>query len=234
MGYGRYGNPTWHALEQRSAPWREAGPSPSAAAWLRSTPSLNCCRRTSAWCCPRTAISGWRPPPANAPRSWEAPSGGSTCRHRGDLESRGGADLVWLETPTNPTIEVADLPAVSAGLNGVPLAVDNTFASPLLQQPLAVGADLVIHSATKLLSGHSDALLGAVVVANHDTVVSTPCPPPGGCTARSQARWRPIWCSAGSGRSPVRLAQAQQNAGILPNDWLLTPRSNSSVTRLAR
>ncbi|QCR19196.1 trans-sulfuration enzyme family protein [Agrococcus sp. SGAir0287] len=76
-----------------------------------------------------------------------------------------GAALVWLETPTNPALEVADVPRVvqAAKAAGVPVAVDNTFATPLLQRPLDDGADVVVHSATKLMSGHSDVILGAVV-----------------------------------------------------------------------
>jgi cystathionine gamma-synthase len=77
----------------------------------------------------------------------------------------GGAHLLWLETPTNPLLEVADLPAlVAAGHDaGAVVAVDNTFSTPLLQTPLAHGADVVVHSVTKYLAGHSDVLLGAAV-----------------------------------------------------------------------
>jgi cystathionine beta-lyase/cystathionine gamma-synthase len=73
--------------------------------------------------------------------------------------------LVWLETPTNPLLQILDIEAV-AGLAhraGALLAVDNTFASPYLQQPLKLGADLVVHSTTKYLGGHSDVVGGAVV-----------------------------------------------------------------------
>jgi cystathionine gamma-synthase len=75
-----------------------------------------------------------------------------------------GAALVWLESPTNPLLELADLAAAAgaAHASGALVAVDNTFATPLLQQPLALGADLVVHSATKFLSGHSDVVLGVV------------------------------------------------------------------------
>lgn len=85
-----------------------------------------------------------------------------------DLES--GRDLLYLESPTNPMMEVADLPVLvrEARSRGVLTAVDNTFATPLLQTPLADGADIVVHSATKYLSGHSDVLLGAVVTAPTD------------------------------------------------------------------
>lgn len=76
-----------------------------------------------------------------------------------------GADLAILESPTNPMLEVADLPALLAAARerGVLTAVDNTFATPLGQQPLTLGADLVVHSVTKYLAGHSDVVLGAVV-----------------------------------------------------------------------
>ena len=81
------------------------------------------------------------------------------------LAAAAGADLLWLESPTNPLLEIADLPALCrAGRDGRPLvAVDNTFATPLLQQPLALGADVVVHSATKFIGGHSDLLLGVAV-----------------------------------------------------------------------
>lgn len=81
-----------------------------------------------------------------------------------------GASLVWMETPTNPALEVADLARIVAAAKqaGVPVAVDNTFATPLLQRPLEDGADVVVHSATKLMSGHSDVIMGAVVTNDDD------------------------------------------------------------------
>jgi cystathionine beta-lyase len=76
-----------------------------------------------------------------------------------------GAALLWLESPTNPLLDVADLPALTAGAraHGALSAVDNTFATPLLQRPLELGADIVVHSATKYLAGHSDLVAGLVV-----------------------------------------------------------------------
>ncbi len=73
--------------------------------------------------------------------------------------------LIWLETPTNPTLKVSDIAAISAiaKAHSILLCVDNTFASPALQQPLALGADLVVHSATKYLGGHSDLIAGIVI-----------------------------------------------------------------------
>ena len=78
------------------------------------------------------------------------------------------ARVLWAETPTNPLLSIADISAL-AGLAhdaGALLVVDNTFASPYLQQPLALGADAVVHSTTKYLGGHSDVIGGAVVVAD--------------------------------------------------------------------
>lgn len=78
------------------------------------------------------------------------------------------ADLLWIESPTNPLLAVADVPAATAAAHaaGAQVAVDNTFATPLLQQPLKAGADFVVHSVTKFIAGHSDLLMGAVVVAD--------------------------------------------------------------------
>ena len=74
--------------------------------------------------------------------------------------------LIWVETPTNPMMNVVDITAMSQLVEDrdIYLAVDNTFASPYLQQPLSLGADIVMHSATKYLGGHSDVILGALIV----------------------------------------------------------------------
>lgn len=78
--------------------------------------------------------------------------------------------VLWIESPTNPALEVADLPALCAAARdaAVTSVVDNTFATPILQRPLDLGADLVVHSATKYLAGHSDAVIGAVVTRNDE------------------------------------------------------------------
>ena len=78
------------------------------------------------------------------------------------LAAAAGADLLWLESPTNPLLEIAELPVLCRA-RGPLVAVDNTFATPLLQQPLSLGADVVVHSATKFIGGHSDLLLGVAV-----------------------------------------------------------------------
>ncbi len=78
--------------------------------------------------------------------------------------------LIWVETPTNPMMNIIDISAVSeiAKKHRVLLAVDNTFATPYLQQPLDLGADIVMHSATKYLGGHSDVVMGALVVKDKE------------------------------------------------------------------
>jgi cystathionine gamma-lyase/cystathionine beta-lyase len=78
--------------------------------------------------------------------------------------------LIWLETPTNPTMQIIDIEACSkiAKEHKLICAVDNTFASPYLQNPLALGADIVMHSATKYLGGHSDVIMGALCVTDEN------------------------------------------------------------------
>jgi cystathionine gamma-lyase len=97
---------------------------------------------------------------------------GLTARYTDDASPAGfeklltaKTKLVWIETPTNPLLQLVDIESIArlAQKHGALLAVDNTFASPYLQQPLRLGADLVIHSTTKYLGGHSDVVGGAVI-----------------------------------------------------------------------
>jgi cystathionine beta-lyase len=78
--------------------------------------------------------------------------------------------LIWIETPTNPTLKISDIQAIAkiARAHGCLLCVDNTFASPALQKPISLGADLVIHSGTKYLGGHSDLIAGLVVTRDKE------------------------------------------------------------------
>jgi cystathionine gamma-synthase len=81
-----------------------------------------------------------------------------------------GAHALWIESPTNPMLEIADIAALcrAAHERGAVVVCDNTFATPLLQRPLSLGADIVLHSATKAIGGHSDCLLGIVVTPDAD------------------------------------------------------------------
>ncbi len=93
-------------------------------------------------------------------------------RDLNQLESaiKPNTKVIWLETPTNPTLKLGDIAAISkmAKAKGILTVVDNTFASPIFQRPLELGADIVMHSATKYLGGHSDLITGALVVKDQE------------------------------------------------------------------
>jgi cystathionine gamma-synthase len=164
--YGRYGNPTWTALEDTLGAL-EGGRCLTFASGLAAVATvLDLVGKEGKVLVPQHGYTG-------------------TIMQLADLEARGrltaemvdvtdtdavvaacdGAALVWLESPTNPALEVADIATVTKAAHeaGAYVVVDNTFATPLLQRPLETEVDLVVHSATKFLAGHSDALLGAVV-----------------------------------------------------------------------
>jgi cystathionine gamma-synthase len=126
-----------------------------------------------------------------------------------------GAALVWLESPTNPTMEVIDLRAAATAAHaaGARVVVDNTFATPLVQRPFDLGADLVVHSASKFLGGHSDVILGVTLAreadllatVREDRTVSGAVPGP-----------FETWLALRGVRTlPVRIRQAQTTAQVL-------------------
>jgi cystathionine gamma-synthase len=123
--------------------------------------------------------------------------------------------LLWLESPTNPLLAVADLAALIAGAHdlGMSVAVDNTFATPLLQRPLDLGADVVVHSVTKMLAGHSDLLMGAVVSTSPSLVDRL-------ASRRSlhgaiPGPFEAFLALRGLRTLSVRLERAQANAGVI-------------------
>ena len=126
-----------------------------------------------------------------------------------------GADLVWIESPTNPMLEVADLPALidAAHAAGALVAVDNTFATPLVQRPLELGADVVVHSVTKYLAGHSDVVLGIAVSSSaHLTGLVRAYRTLHGAIA---GPWE-VWLALRGLRTlPLRVERAQANAAEL-------------------
>jgi cystathionine gamma-synthase len=169
LEYGRYGNPTWAAFEEVLGAL-EGGRCLSFSSGLATVATvLDLVGQGATVVAPRHAYNG-------------------TVMQLADLEARGrlsarlvditdteattkacdDAALVWLESPTNPALEVADIETVARAAHdaGAYLVVDNTFATPLRQRPLTLGADVVVHSATKYLSGHADAMLGALVTAD--------------------------------------------------------------------
>ena len=171
LEYGRYGNPTWTAFETALGELEGGRCLAYASGMAAVTSLLDLVALGDKVVIPRHSYNG-------------------TLVQLGDLELRGrltttlvditdtaavleacdDAALVWFESPTNPALEVADVPAIIAGAHeaGARVVVDNTFLTPLLQRPLELGADLVLHSATKYLSGHSDVQMGAVVTRDEE------------------------------------------------------------------
>ncbi|MFQ5776444.1 MAG: trans-sulfuration enzyme family protein [Terriglobia bacterium] len=94
----------------------------------------------------------------------------TTCVENVERACKKNTRLLYIETPTNPTMAVSDLREMKriAQARGIPLAVDNTFMSPYLQRPLEWGADIVVHSTTKFLNGHSDSIGGAVILTRQE------------------------------------------------------------------
>jgi cystathionine gamma-synthase len=125
------------------------------------------------------------------------------------------ADVVWVETPSNPLLEVADLAGICRAPRrpGTRVVVDNTFATPLGQQPLALGADLVVHSATKFIGGHSDLLLGVAVAAHRDqlTLLRAARALNGGTPGTLEC----FLALRGARTLPLRLRQASRSAAEL-------------------
>jgi cystathionine gamma-synthase len=167
LEYGRYANPTWQGFEEALGAL-EGGRALAFSSGLAAVSTvLDLVGQDALVVAPRHAYHG-------------------CIGQLGDLEARGrikailvdiadteavtaaldDSALLWIESPTNPALEVADVERLAAAGHdaGASVVVDNTFATPLLQKPLDLGADIVVHSATKLLSGHSDVVMGALVV----------------------------------------------------------------------
>ncbi len=171
LEYGRYGNPTWAAFEEALG-GLEGGRCLAFSTGLAVVATvLDLVGQGAKVVAPRHAYQG-------------------SIMQLADLEARGrlvvslvdvtdteavvaacdDAALVWLESPTNPALEIADIETITAAAHdaGAYVVVDNTFATPMLQRPLDLGADLVVHSATKFLAGHSDVLLGALATRDDE------------------------------------------------------------------
>jgi cystathionine gamma-synthase len=172
MEYGRYGNPTWTSFEEVLGAL-EGGQALAYASGLAAAAALfDLLPPGGVVVAPRHAYLGTLAQLADLQRRH-----GLRVRHVDVADTAAvaaaadGADLVWLESPTNPALEVADIPAVARAARGAgaQFVVDNTFATPLVQRPLDLGADVVLHSVTKFLAGHSDVVLGAVVTRSEET-----------------------------------------------------------------
>lgn len=171
IGYGRYGNPTWSAFEEVLGELEGGHALAFASGLAASSAVVSLLPPDAVVVAPENAYLGV------LDQLRERADAGHATLHQVDLTdttavitAASGAHVVWLESPTNPKLDVADIPAIAAAAraHGALVVVDNTFATPLLQRPLDLGADIVVHSATKLLAGHSDVVLGAVVARDSD------------------------------------------------------------------
>ncbi|MEI5675874.1 MULTISPECIES: trans-sulfuration enzyme family protein [unclassified Nocardioides] len=164
--YGRWGNPTWQAFEAALGALESGRALAFSSGLAAVSVVLDLVGQGAKVIAPAHSYNG-------------------TIAQLADLEARGrittelvditdtaafvaacdDAALVWLESPTNPALELGDIETIAAAAHeaGAYVVVDNTFATPLLQKPLELGADIVVHSATKYLAGHSDVLMGALV-----------------------------------------------------------------------
>jgi cystathionine gamma-synthase len=166
LEYGRYANPTWTAFEEALGDL-EGGRCLAFSSGLAAVSTiLDLVGTGQKVVAPRHAYTG------SVMQLADLESRGRVKAHLVDISDTDAvvaacedASLVWIESPTNPAMEVADVPAITKAAHdaGAYAVVDNTFATPVLQQPLDWDADLVVHSATKYIGGHSDLLMGAIV-----------------------------------------------------------------------
>jgi len=170
--YSRSANPTRTALEECLASLEQGARGLAFASGLAAEDALlrTTCRPGDHVVIPDDAYGGTFRLFARVLERWGLTW---TAVHLADLDAvraalRPTTRLIWCETPTNPLLGVADIAALAGLAHGAAarLAVDNTFASPYLQQPLTLGADVVVHSTTKYLGGHSDVVGGALVAAD--------------------------------------------------------------------
>lgn len=173
VGYGRYGNPTWSALEDVIGDLEGGVARVFASGLAASSAIVSLLPEGATVVAPTAAYLGV------IEQLQERASAGRLTLRQVPVDDTAavkaaldGADVLWLESPTNPMLEVADLLTCIAAARtvGARVVVDNTFATPLLQRPLDLGADFVMHSATKLMSGHSDVVMGAVVARDPDLI----------------------------------------------------------------
>jgi len=169
VAYARTSNPTWEALEEVMGAL-EGGRALSFASGMGAVSAvLDLVRPGGIVVVPTHSYSGV------AARLRDLEAAGRVVVRLAEVQDAEsvsaaceGADLLWIESPTNPAMEVCDLAAVAAAArrHGVMTVCDNTFAGPMLQRPIEHGIDVVLHSATKSLAGHSDVLLGIVVTTD--------------------------------------------------------------------
>lgn len=164
--YGRDGNPTWEAFEAAMGVLEGGAALAFASGMAAISAVIETLPAGAAVVADVSCYSGTRRLLHDlSTRNRIEPRLVDTCDRDAVRAALEGAALLWIESPTNPLCRVVDIPTLAADAHGVgvAVAVDNTMATPLLQQPLSLGADVVVHSATKQISGHADVLMGVVV-----------------------------------------------------------------------
>ena len=168
VNYARVGNPTWNAFESALGELEGGLALVHASGMGAISAALSLVAPGGTVVAPDQTYNGT----GDLLMAFER-AGGTVVRFHatdtaGFVSALEGADLLWLESPTNPLMDIIDLQRVLARSRdlGVTSVVDNTLPTPLLSRPLELGADVVVHSVTKYLSGHSDVVLGATVVAD--------------------------------------------------------------------
>jgi cystathionine gamma-synthase len=178
LGYGRFANPTWEALESAVGRLENGRALAFASGMAAVAAALHLVPADGTVLVPHGAYNGTHSLTALLAaqgRLRVLPTDITDVDAvRTALAGVEGPVVLWLESPTNPLLEVADLAALAAAGHerDAVVVVDNTFATPLLQRPLELGADVVVHSVTKFLSGHSDVVLGAVVARDETLLAS--------------------------------------------------------------
>jgi cystathionine gamma-synthase len=171
VDYARCGNPTWTAFEEALGALEAGSALVFSSGMAAIAAALSLAPQRAIIVAPTHAYNGTGAILESLEKA------GQAILRRVDISDTAaviaalaGADVLWAESPTNPMLEVADLPRLFEAARSVGAVVmcDNTFATPLVQQPLSMGADVVVHSVTKYLAGHSDVILGATVTADTD------------------------------------------------------------------
>lgn len=184
--YGRTGNQTWSAFEETLGSLEGGDALVFASGMAAVSAALSLVPHGGVVLAPAEAYNGVVATLAERHRTGALEVRAVDVTDAAEVGAAlGGADLLWLESPTNPLLALADVPALTRAAHeqGALVVADNTFATPLLQRPLEHGVDVVVHSVTKYLAGHSDVVLGAAV---------TPATGPGRALHERLARHREL------------------------------------------
>lgn len=210
------GTPTWRALEE-AVGLLEGGVAVSFSSGMAAVAAIldqlpdgarlvvpaDCYQGVAILVAQGAATRGWKVErlPTEATDRW--------------IEALPGADLCWLESPSNPLLQIADLAAICAAAAeaGVIAAVDNTFATPVLQRPLESGASYSVQSATKFIGGHSDLLCGVVIA--RDEALAAPIDHHRTYRGATPGALESFLALRGLRTLPIRIRQAQASAGEL-------------------